>query len=259
MHRQIPEELEILCEWKDVNLLYACESGSRAWDIASVNSDYDIRFIYYHPEDWYLSLEDRDEVIEHMDGLLDFAGWDIRKAFKLAHKSNPGLLEWLNSHIVYHTEPWVDELKDIMRNFSAKALMFHYTSLARTTSKQYLRADDPLVSVSLKKYLYAVRPLMAVEYMRQNSYALPPLRIQELLEQFSLPEAASTEMDNLLAVKKAGGEEQVGRYPALDSYISLAIDKDTGWAWDAAVAAPGAGPSKLLLENLFRRVVRGWV
>src|SRR6185437_8867606 len=39
-----------------VEIFYACESGSRAWDFASPDSDYDVRFLYRHPRDWYLSL-----------------------------------------------------------------------------------------------------------------------------------------------------------------------------------------------------------
>ena len=39
-----------------VQVLYACESGSRAWGFASSDSDYDVRFIYVHPRDHYLSV-----------------------------------------------------------------------------------------------------------------------------------------------------------------------------------------------------------
>jgi predicted nucleotidyltransferase len=38
-----------------VKVLLAVESGSRAWGFESPNSDYDVRFIYAHPKDWYLA------------------------------------------------------------------------------------------------------------------------------------------------------------------------------------------------------------
>jgi hypothetical protein len=86
-----------------VELLFAAESGSRAWGFASTDSDYDIRFIYRHPTPWYLALDDRRDVIElplDADG-LDVSGWDVRKALRLLLRSNPPLHEWLVSPIVY--------------------------------------------------------------------------------------------------------------------------------------------------------------
>src|SRR5512134_2562557 len=83
-----------------VRVLYACESGSRAWGFASPDSDYDVRFIYVNDLDWYLSVEDHRDVIEIMDGDLDLSGWDLRKSLKLLRKSNPALIEWLSSPIV---------------------------------------------------------------------------------------------------------------------------------------------------------------
>src|SRR6186997_1931414 len=89
-------------EW--VRICLAVESGSRAWGFASTDSDYDVRFVYAHPRDWYLSidLESRRDVIERpLTDEVDLAGWDVRKAMGLFAKSNPPLLEWLDSPIVY--------------------------------------------------------------------------------------------------------------------------------------------------------------
>ena len=79
-------------------VLFAIESGSRAWGFPSTDSDYDVRFIYARPAEWYLSvdLEDKRDVIERpINDLIDLAGWDVRKALQLFAKTNPPLYEWL--------------------------------------------------------------------------------------------------------------------------------------------------------------------
>ena len=50
----------------DVDVLLACETGSRAWGFASPDSDYDVRFIYVRPKEYYLKLEDKKDVIDKM-------------------------------------------------------------------------------------------------------------------------------------------------------------------------------------------------
>src|SRR4029078_8455790 len=86
----------------NVRVLYACESGSRAWGFASRDSDYDVRFLYVHHRDWYLSVQDlRDVLEEPLTDELDVSGWELRKALRLLRKSNPPLLEWLKSPVVY--------------------------------------------------------------------------------------------------------------------------------------------------------------
>ena len=82
------------------------QSGSRAWGFASRDSDYDVRFLYVHRRDWYLSVEDRRDVIEQpIAEDLDVSGWELRKALRLLRKSKPPLLEWLKSPIVYRHDP----------------------------------------------------------------------------------------------------------------------------------------------------------
>ena len=45
----IKEKLSQIEERENIRILYACESGSRAWGFASPDSDYDVRFIYVCP------------------------------------------------------------------------------------------------------------------------------------------------------------------------------------------------------------------
>ena len=81
-----------------VTVLAAVESGSRAWGFPSIDSDYDVRFIYLRRPEWYLSidLEERRDVIERpIDGGIDLSGWDLRKALKLFDTSKPRIDETL--------------------------------------------------------------------------------------------------------------------------------------------------------------------
>src|SRR5688572_25164319 len=78
-----------------VQVIFCCESGSRAWGFASTDSDYDVRFIYLQHLDWYMSidLEERRDIIETpIEDVWDINGWDLRKALRLLRKSNPPLL-----------------------------------------------------------------------------------------------------------------------------------------------------------------------
>ena len=59
---------------RDVNIVFACESGSRAWGFASPDSDYDVRFLYTKPLLWYLSISDKRDTIDIMDGDFDAVG-----------------------------------------------------------------------------------------------------------------------------------------------------------------------------------------
>ena len=72
----------------DVKILLAVESGSRAWGFASKDSDYDVRFVYVHRKEWYLTLVEGRDVIEELDpnGVMAFAGWAIKKALLLINR-----------------------------------------------------------------------------------------------------------------------------------------------------------------------------
>ena len=99
--REIKSRLEKVQSEEEVKILYACESGSRAWGFPSNDSDYDVRFIYIRKPEFYLSIDEERDVIEKpiLDD-IDLSGWDLKKTLKLFRKSNPPLLEWFQSSIV---------------------------------------------------------------------------------------------------------------------------------------------------------------
>ena len=129
MRNRIVKKLDEISRSEDVQILYACESGSRAWGFSSRDSDFDVRFIYLRKKEWYLSidLDRKPDVIElPIVDELDINGWDLRKALRLFQKSNPPLLEWLSSPIVYKEETSViKKLKDLIpKSYSPISCMY---------------------------------------------------------------------------------------------------------------------------------------
>src|SRR5579872_572701 len=139
---------------RNVRVLFACESGSRAWGFASRDSDFDVRFLYVHRRDWYLSVEDRRDVIEQpIADDLDVSGWELRKALRLLRKSNPPLLEWLQSPLVYQRDAVFEAEFGALasRFYSPRRCFAHYLHMAWGNWRGYLHSRE---MVSLKKYLY---------------------------------------------------------------------------------------------------------
>jgi predicted nucleotidyltransferase len=190
---------------RNVRVLFACESGSRAWGFASRDSDYDVRFLYVHSRDWYLSVEDRRDVIEQpIADDLDVSGWELRKALRLLRKSNPPLLEWLNSPVVYRHDPvFAAEFGALASEFySPRRCFAHYLHMAFGNWRDYLRNRE---EVSLKKYLYVFRPLLACRWIERQRGQVPILFAQ--LVESVLDEAnVRVALDELVARKQAGEE-----------------------------------------------------
>ena len=165
-----------------VRIVYACESGSRAWGFASPDSDYDVRFLYVRPQQWYLSfdVEKRRDVIEYpIVDEIDCGGWDLKKALYLFTRTNGALFEWLNSPVTYIEK---GEAARQLRSFAPEvfnpiALCYHYSHMAKSNAREYLFRDK----VRLKKYFYVMRPLFAIRYI-EAGLGIPPVQFQVLVD-----------------------------------------------------------------------------
>lgn len=217
----IQERLKKIESQYNVQILYAVESGSRAWGFSSENSDYDVRFIYVHKMPYYLSVQDRRDVIEIMEGDLDFSGWELRKALKLMAKSNPPLLEWLRSPIVYQADPdFTYEFRQLAENhINLRNIIYHYLHMAKGNYNQYIKGRD---KVRLKKYLYVLRPLLACEWVKDKQ-SMPPMEMDATLGLIERLEA-HPEIRRLVERKRAGEELSEGdANPVLNDYIETAL------------------------------------
>ena len=179
MKDRIVEELDGIEKTRNVKIVLAVESGSRAWGFPSNDSDYDVRFIYVHEKDWYLTIFKKRDIVEiPIEELLDISGWDLRKSLQLMRKSNSPLFEWLSSPIRYRVSKRVfKKLEELSRlSFMPETSCYHYLSI----SKKYIEEIESNEKVRLKVYMYAIRATLCCKWIVRN-LTQPPVNIQDLL------------------------------------------------------------------------------
>lgn len=237
---------------EDAIICLAVESGSRAWGFPSSDSDYDVRFIYAHRPEWYLSinLENKPDVIERpIDDIFDINGWDIRKALNLFRKSNPPLLEWLQCPVVYiEKNSLAARLRKLLPEFySPTASFFHYLHMARGNHRNYLQGNE----VWQKKYFYVLRPLLAILWIEKGLGPVPIEFNRMLKKTISEPELI-TEIEKLLHAKKTGKE--LDRGPRIE-IISTFIENELKCHENHQSPEPKKGHSVEHLNTIFRETL----
>ena len=250
---EILRRLDQIEDEENVSIVYACESGSRAWGFESTDSDWDVRFIYVHQQDWYLSIdvEDKGDVIERpINDELDISGWDLRKALKLLRKSNPPLLEWLSSPIIYkETGKTAPNLRRAVTEFYSPISAFHhYLHMAQGNNREFLKGD----LVRVKKYFYVLRPLLAIRWIENDSTQPVPMEFQKLVDGcVDCPDVRSA-IDDLLTRKRAGRE--LDREPQIN-VLSDFIDAELS-RLEKLTVPEREKPDFEKLNEIFRAAIR---
>lgn len=249
IEKEISEKLDEIEKKEGVRILHAVESGSRAWGFASPDSDYDVRFVYARSEEDYLRIDEPRDVIEwQLDEVLDINGWDLKKALKQFARGNATLFEWSGSPIVYRTtEDW-NRIREVSRQyFSEKSAVYHYYGTANSTLQEYLSGD----MVRYKKYFYAIRPLLAAQYIEKYHEA-PPVLFDELLK-LELPQDLRAAIDELLEIKKITTEKEEN--PQI-TVIREFIESETARQKDIAdKLADDHNKDRTALDQVFRSVI----
>ena len=260
-HAAIPKErwlevqrrLDAIEAKEQCRILFAVESGSRAWGFPSPDSDYDVRFVYARPADWYLSVYAGRDVIETpIEDDMDVNGWDVRKALHLVLKSNAVISEWMESPIVYRRD--LSALRRLRsfadRALHSRALAYHYLHLARRQVATKLTRNQ----IALKRYFYALRPALALRFLRLHEGQRPPMRLQHLMAATDLPTATAATIERLVEMKSRAREMGTGSpIPVLDRLVASEIaaaakfveNEPTRSASDVRAA-----------DRLFRRLIR---
>ena len=250
MLARIQQALAQLEATHSIRILYACESGSRAWGFPSPDSDFDVRFIYCHPAEWYLTLDEGPDTLNFpVDDELDLAGWELRKALRLLRGSNASLFEWLQSPIVYHEAlDFRARLAPLLpATFNLKAGLHHYLGQLRRGVEEDLAGDE----VRLKRLFYALRSALAARWIRER-HTVPPMEFAPL--RALLPAAFDAEVATLLAAKATADEKTtVPRPVALGEFLreELAAGQAARDALPVLRGSSAAGE----LDTLFRALL----
>jgi uncharacterized protein len=251
IRQEIMRRLDATEREHGVKVVLAVESGSRAWGFASPNSDYDVRFVYVRPKEWYLSvdLESKRDVIEYeITDDIDLNGWDVRKALQLFRNSNPAFVEWITSPITYiDNGGFAQACRGLLGSiYSPEKGIYHYRSMAKTNYRGYLRGDP----VPLKKYFYVLRPLLAVRWLEQYGQAAP-IEFGKLLAVLDDSEILA-DIYSLLERKKVAREKELGPpIGSLNRFIEAELERLEGYA---PAVSPVRGGIELL-NGVFRSAI----
>ena len=277
----IKEKLSQIEQHENIRILYACESGSRAWGFASPDckaetcysacktaesrpksvacldqtySDYDVRFIFIRPVKDYLRVKELPDFIDaELNEVYDINGWDLKKFFKQLYKSYPVIFEWADSPIVYRTTSEWEHVKANMQDFVLHVAMIHHY---RGMAKSNVRSNFATSEVILKKYLYVLRPVLACVWIMQK-HTVPPTEFMKLVEEV-LPEELKALVDELLAVKIKSGEKEKGaRIPQIDLFIESKLNEATVFRVNEEVQVNYEKLDKLFLEIVQAGVAGG--
>ena len=232
---EIVEHLTKIEQEYDVIVLQAIESGSRAWGFPSPDSDYDVRFIYAHPKDWYLQLSEERDVIElPINDELDIAGWDLRKALNLANKGNAVVQEWMISPIVYQQSASYASLSALIGSaFNPIATYHHYRSMAKKAYADIEQSEQK----KLKLFFYFARATLSAKWIVEKQ-TMPSILFDDLVQELVSDQALIKSID-LLVKQKAKEPERsnlevpmelvefvVSMYQSFDEQV--AFKKETG-------------------------------
>ncbi|MEM1319865.1 MAG: nucleotidyltransferase domain-containing protein [Bacteroidota bacterium] len=248
MKAAIQHKLSSIALEKDLTILYACESGSRAWGFPSPDSDYDVRFVYLKPHDWYFSIHNRKDMLQYpINEDLDVIGWDIRKFLRLFGKSNATPFEWLQSPIIYEENlHFKEKVWALAESYcQPRHLINHYLGIGRNALKAGLEGD----SINIKKYFYVLRPLLAARWIITQQ-GVPPLEFKDLLT------SLEGETDLLAAIHKlwerklkAKEGEFTPVIPIIQEFVHEEMERCRGLAEDLP---PNQQVSIRPLDELFR-------
>lgn len=210
MEEKIKKYLSDLEKEKGIEILLACETGSRAWGFPSPDSDFDVRVIYKHHKNWYLGLTEEKDTIEYFfeNNEIDISGWDLRKSLRLLAKSNAPLLERIQSPIIYKVDnEFLAGINAVaQKTYSRIATIHHYLSMAKKSYSEIENSEE----YKLKKFFYALRASVACLWILEKE-DIPPIEFGKMVHRLDLAADLKERIGALIQIKSTISEKYLHR------------------------------------------------
>ena len=261
--RKMKNRIEKICRnlerKENIRILFAVENGSRAWRMASKDSDYDVRFVFVRPIREYVKIGRPSEVMniafdsegnkcKAEGSLIDISGFDIFKFVTLLSNSNPTTIEWLVTDIIYYGKQNDALRKFALENFSPASLYYHYRSLAENNYNKYIKKGK---RITHKRYLQIFRGLLNAKWVA-NKRTVPPISLVETLDEMKkiMPDYIVKTLQEIIEIKSRGKEkEKIQRITELDGYIESFLE-------DCSKSPTGKSQASIdLLNTELRKIV----
>lgn len=226
MKTTIQQKLKDIEKEYSIKIHYACESGSRAWEFPSPDSDFDVRFIYSRPLEKYLSIQTKkDHLSFPINNELDIYDWDISKVLKLITKSNTTPFEWLQSPVLYlEDKTFKEELWALSQDyFCPRSNIHHYLGVAKG-AMETMQAEE----IKIKKLFYVLRPLLAALWCAKRD-TIAPMSIFPLMDLLS--DDLRKKILSLIDLKSTAVESYLIK---IDTEIKLWIDETFDYCLQAS-------------------------
>jgi hypothetical protein len=161
------------------HLMYGCVVGSRAYGLASPDSDTDLRGVYLAPLDLVLSLGKPPGQLQNPEE--EFCYWELEKFIKLALKANPNILECLYSPLVTFSTPLMDALLEAREMFLSKMVYQTYNGYVLSQFKKMEGDLRNRGEIRWKHAMHLIRLLISGTQVLERGFV--PLRLDAYRDQ----------------------------------------------------------------------------
>lgn len=168
LNHRVNEIVSELEKEYDITIIFTVDGGSRSYKLHSIESDYDLRIIFYH-NDFVKNIPGygmEHFVKEYKDDNIEIMAWSIVKTVEHLKSTDYSLLEWLHSPLVYvDKKNFIGKTRKMIYQIHNKtSIFYHYSSLATKNYRTFVLGNSDVIC---KKYVYIIRPILMVLYMKK--------------------------------------------------------------------------------------------